>query len=236
MPRPKLSNISTSVLQSEIKRRMAVLPRLIAQRDELDRQIADLQMLEVLSPAPAAGPVKGAGRKPGRRAGKATGKPLGQYVAEALAAAPQGLGVKEIESAVRKAGYPTSAESIYNPIMKAVAKGGFKKVGRGVYAAKAGGAAVAKAPRKGAKPAKAAKAPKAGKKPGRKRGKFGQNATEFALGVIGAKGATSAELKRAWQSAGRGGKVDNVLSLLVKGGKLKREKQAGGKGSVYTVA
>jgi hypothetical protein len=133
MARPKLSVLSTATLQAELQRRLAKLGDLIAQRDALDKQIAELQELAGQAseaPQPAA---KG-GRKPGRRRGRkpavrAAGKPLAEYVKEVLAAAPQGLGLKEIEKAVLAAGYPTRAKTLYTPVMKVLPKVGAKKVG-----------------------------------------------------------------------------------------------------------
>lgn len=143
MPRAALSNVSLKQLVGELKKRQAKLNSLIKQRDALNSQIEELQGIE--SVAAEAEPAQSrkvarkakAGRK--TKGKKATGKPLADYVREALAAAPDGLGVKDIEAKVREAGYPTKAETIYNPIMKVLAKGGFKKVGRGVYTVKPAG-------------------------------------------------------------------------------------------------
>ncbi|MEI7836275.1 MAG: hypothetical protein WCK05_07665 [Planctomycetota bacterium] len=86
------------------------------------------------SPTKAAKP----GRKPkaaGKPAAKANrGKPLAAYVAEALAGAPDGLAIREIEKAVLAAGYATKSKNLYNPIGAALGKVGAKKVARGVYA------------------------------------------------------------------------------------------------------
>lgn len=86
------------------------------------------------SPTKAAKP----GRKPkaaGKPSTKATrGKPLAGYVAEALAGAPNGLTIREIEKAVLAAGYATKSKNLYNPIGAALGKVGAKKVARGVYA------------------------------------------------------------------------------------------------------
>ena len=237
MPRAKLSNVSIKQLVAELERRKSRLSALLAQRDAITKEIDALQGLggaQVTAPvAPAKVGLK-PGRKPGRKpkAAPATFKPLGEYVGEVLAAAPSGLSVKAIEAAVRKAGYPTQAASIYNPIMKVVAKGGFKRIESGVYGLK--GAAPAKKTSKA--PAKAAKSP-APKAKARKRGTFTQTGDEMILGLVKGGGQTTTQLAKAWKKSGRGGKVDNVLSKLVKAGKLKREKlPKGQKGSTYTLA
>ena len=160
MARHKLSDIPVATLQKEIQRRMSKLAGLIAQRDELNRQIADLGGAAVAAPKAA--------RKPGRkaRAPRAGGKTLSEYVRGVLAKAANGLHVREIEAKVLAAGYPTRAKTIYNPVMKVLAKG-FKKVQRGIYALKAGAVAAMK---------KAAAAPSKGP---RKRGQFAQTAQQL---------------------------------------------------------
>jgi hypothetical protein len=211
------------------------LGKLLRQRAKLDQAIAELEPLASPATIPFVKPTrvskplaKRAPKLPAtkpaavRPVKRAAGKPLAQYVAQVLSASPKGLSVKKIEAAVRKAGYPTAAKSIYNPIMKVLARGGFKRIQAGLYGAQnALAASATKAP-----------APKPAAKPKYKRGTFKETADQFILDVIG-EGATTSQLKKAWQAEGRGGKVDNTLTLLVKKGKLKREKLAGGKGSHY---
>ena len=74
---------------------------------------------------------KGAARrKPGRR-----GKPLAEYILGALKGAEDGLRVKEIVPAVRKAGYKTRSKDFYGIVASTVRDDGrFKKLRRGVYA------------------------------------------------------------------------------------------------------
>jgi len=43
MPRMSLAKLSTVALKKELQRRLEALPKLIAQRDELNRQIAELE-------------------------------------------------------------------------------------------------------------------------------------------------------------------------------------------------
>ena len=62
MPRSKLFTMSIADLRQEIERRQKLLPKLIAQRDALSREITELQGLaapEARKPArPAAAPKK----------------------------------------------------------------------------------------------------------------------------------------------------------------------------------
>ena len=60
MPRSRLANVPLAALQAEIERRTKALGKLVAQRDALNRQIAELQAIsEPQAPKPAAKRVKG---------------------------------------------------------------------------------------------------------------------------------------------------------------------------------
>lgn len=158
MPRAALSNVSVTQLVAELTKRQARLAGLIQQRDALNARIEELEGL-ARPGAPAQGrKVAAKGKKAPRRA---TGKPLAEYVRKALAAAPKGLSIADLEKKILAAGYPTSAERIYKQIGTVLAKGGFQRVGRGIYVLKCG----AKAARKAAKTAKAAKPVAKAKKP-----------------------------------------------------------------------
>jgi hypothetical protein len=234
MPRPTLSNISTAALKNELERRTRNLDSLKAKRDALNKQIVELE--GVTGKAPERTKPKRR-RKPGRkpRAKQATGMPLAEYVRKALAKAPRGLRVTEIEKAVLAAGYPTKAKSVYKPVTKVLAKGDFKRLGRGIYGLKG----VAKADKKvGKKVAKKAapSAPKA-KAPRKKRRTFRQTADQMILGLLkGGKSLTTAEIRDARKKQGRGGSADNALSKLVKDGKIKRKTIEGQRGSRYAIA
>jgi hypothetical protein len=225
MPRPKLSNISTSTLQAELQRRLAKLDDLIAQRDALDKQIAELQGLAEQAPEIAQIAPR-ARKKPGskQKVVRSMGWPLAEYVKEALAAAPQGMGIKDIEAAVLAAGYPTRARTLYSQVVKVLAKIGARKLARGVYGlrGKPGRKAAATAATKAIAP--------------RKRKTYAQTAEQFVLGLVQGKGATTAQINQAWKGAKRVGRADNTLNKMVKAGALRREKLAEGKGSTYTVA
>jgi hypothetical protein len=217
MPRLALSGISIAALKKEIERRAAKLAALKAQRDALDGRIAEIE--GVVGEAPKAGKKRGRKPKPKR----ATGKPLIEYIREVLAAAP--LGIKEIEAKILASGYPTTADSIYKPIMAILGKH-FKKLDRGVYGLKG---------KPGRKPGKVVAASAA--KARAKRGAFSQTAEQMILGLLaGGKVLTTAEAVAAWRKEGRGGKADNTLTKLVKEGKVKRQNVAGQRGSRYSLA
>lgn len=65
------------------------------------------------------------------------------------------------------------------------------------------------------------------------RGSYEQTAEEFVLSLAKGRGATSADINKAWSESGRRGKADNTLSLMVKNRQLKREKLKGQRGSRY---
>ncbi len=110
MPKAKLSNVSLLQLLAEVNKRKSKLSAMIAQRDVLNAQIAEIQ---AATGSPIE-PEKTAGRKPGRKPGKKTkaasapkvapapkvkaaggrrGKPLAIFVQEALATAKDMLAV-----------------------------------------------------------------------------------------------------------------------------------------------
>jgi len=134
MRRRKLSNMSIADLRQEIERRQKQLPRLIAQRDALDREIAALQ--GVAAPdarrATEAVPRKPRGR---RRAKNKVG------LADALAAFTKGkakVTIGEAMDGVLAAGYKSKAASfraVVNNMLLTDKR--FKKVGRGVFTLKA---------------------------------------------------------------------------------------------------
>jgi hypothetical protein len=131
MPRPKLSNLSVAQLKAEIARRLAFLPVLIKRRDDLDRQIDALH-----GTAPTEAPVpKRRGPKPGRKpkAQPSRRKTLADCVRDALASAPKGLSLADIEAKVLAAGYRTKSDRLDKPIGAVLREGAFKRVGRGIY-------------------------------------------------------------------------------------------------------
>lgn len=234
MARPKLSDIPTETLVKELQRRQAKAEQLRIERERLDKEIEELAGAESVTGVMSAKP---AGRKPRGRAKAARtarggAKPLSQYMLEVLAGKPKGLSLPEFEKAVKAAGYPTTAKSIYNPMLKVIRKDSrFKKLARGVYALKAGAKVTpVKAAKASGKPAKATAKKTA------KRKKYDVTAEQFVLDLVKGGGATTAEINKAWAQAGRTGRADNTLNKMLKAGKLKRENLKGQRGSKYTAA
>jgi hypothetical protein len=88
--------------------------------------------------------------------------------------------------------------------------------------------------RKGATAAKA-------RQPGTRRsspsGKFAVTGKELILQFLKDKGASTTEqIRTHWEESGRGGKAENLLTGLVKGGQVKRTKLPGIAGSSYSVS
>jgi hypothetical protein len=72
----------------------------------------------------------------------------------------------------------------------------------------------------------------------RKRGNFKTTANVLILSAIkraGPKGATGAQLTKAWQADGRPGDAYNTLSILTKAKSIKRHNVAGERGSRYRI-
>ena len=66
-----------------------------------------------------------------------SGKPLRAYVEEALSKAGKAMKVREIEAAVREAGYETKAKMFYHCLYTLLRQDpGFRKAGRGKFALK----------------------------------------------------------------------------------------------------
>ena len=62
----------------------------------------------------------------------------------------------------------------------------------------------------------------------------GQTAQQFVTALVKEnKGITSGKINAAWTKAGRPGKADNTLSLMVKAQRLKRIELKGARGSTY---
>ena len=100
-------------------------------------------------------------------------------------------------------------------------------------------AATASAPSKRGGKKAAAKAPKttkATKGSSKARGSFEITGDELILRFVKAQGgATTEQIRKHWEAQGRGGKSDNNLTNLVKSGKLDRNKDPNGPGSLYTI-
>ena len=136
MPRSKLFTMSIADLRQEIERRQKLLPKLIAQRDALSREITELQGLaapEARKPArPAAAPKKT------RRRHRAKNK---VSLADALALFMKGkkkVAIGEAMEGVVAAGYKSNARDfrgVVNNMLLTDKR--FKKVSRGEFTLKA---------------------------------------------------------------------------------------------------
>lgn len=139
---PKTMTIAK--LKREIAARERQVERLLAQRGKVAKQLADVdRQIEALG-----GEVPAAKKRPGRKPSKGAAKPrtrrlpknvksLPEYVRDVLAGAKDGMRVKEVEAAVRKAGYKTFSKDFYGSVATALREGPFQKVSRGVYKLKA---------------------------------------------------------------------------------------------------
>lgn len=134
-----LGGISTSELRAELRRRERQMDKLVAKRDklladaaELDREISDIaQVIGVAAPGRRSGPGRPAGGGGRRPRNKTT-------LEEALAQVLNGktMGVSEVADAVQAAGYQTSAENFRTIVNQTLLRSDrFKKVARGQYTA-----------------------------------------------------------------------------------------------------
>ena len=134
MPRSSLASVPLQQLQQEITRRQKLLPKLVAQRDELNKQIAEIEGLETAAPTPRA--PKTIGKKP-RKVRRAKNK---VSLADALTEAFRGkdsLTVAEAVEAVTAAGYKSTSSAFRALVNQTLSKNKrFKNVGRGKYALK----------------------------------------------------------------------------------------------------
>ena len=135
MPRTaKLANVSLEALEKEIRRRRKLLPSLIAKRDEMNRQIAELETLGL--PARKARPGRGSAKKakPRRRAKNKLS------LADALAGVLKGkksMSVAEAAEAVLAGGYKTTSAAFKSIVNQTLIKDKrFKSVSRGQYTLK----------------------------------------------------------------------------------------------------
>jgi len=134
MPKSTLANMALDQLYQEIRRRVRVLPELIARRDELNRQIAELESLAkaVESNLPARK------AKPIRRARRFRNEMSLPEVITAVLKGKRAMAVAEIVQAVRKAGYRSASKSFRPLVNKTlITDERFRSVSRGQYALKA---------------------------------------------------------------------------------------------------
>lgn len=145
MPRTKtIAELSAELAakQKLLTKRQAKRTGLAKQLDAIDRQIAALRG------DGRRGPRKARAKPASRRKMPKNVKPLIEYVREALAEAKDGMRVKDIMTAVQKAGYKTNSRDFYGVVATAVREGGFQKISRGVYKLGAAGKPARKGARK----------------------------------------------------------------------------------------
>jgi hypothetical protein len=133
MPRAKLAKMSVEELKKEILRRQRVLPKLIADRDALDKKIAELQGLGELKAAPKPARKKLA-KKRARKAMRASrAGSLSSKLAEVLQGKAR-MSIAEAMEAVLAAGYKTKSKNFSTIIGMTLSKDKrFRRVRKGQY-------------------------------------------------------------------------------------------------------
>jgi len=136
MRKANLANVSTAKLQRELERRREQLAKLIAQRDELNRRIAELE-----GTAAPERPAKKAKRAVTRKR-QASSKPrkgeptLKDALAQVLEG-KDGLSIAQATEELLAQGYKTRSKNPKLLVKQALYHGGrFKRVGRGLFALK----------------------------------------------------------------------------------------------------
>lgn len=141
-------------LRKELKAKTKKLAKLRQQRRKaaaalaaIDKQIASLAG-RATKPGPKRkvakkkagkpGPKKKAGKKTAAKkkvgpAKRATGTPLLTYVQNALDKAADGMRVKEVVGAVKKAGYKSLSKDFYGIVATTLRNKKFKRIKRGLY-------------------------------------------------------------------------------------------------------
>ncbi len=135
MPKPRLANVPLAELRKEIERRQKLLPKLVAERDELTRQITELQQAELALVGKPAG--RDLPMRSNRRSRKASNT---VSLAEVLATFMKGkakVTVGEAMEGVIAAGYRTASKSFRSVVNQMLLKSPrFKSVGRGEFVLK----------------------------------------------------------------------------------------------------
>jgi len=134
-------------LRKELKAKTKKLAQLRQQRRKaatklaaIDKQIASLAG-RATKPGPKKKVAKKKAAKPGpkkkagtaKKAKRATGTPLVTYVQNALGKAADGMRVKEVLAAVKKAGYKSLSKDFYGIVATTLRNKKFKRIKRGLY-------------------------------------------------------------------------------------------------------
>lgn len=115
---------------------------LVAQRDELDHQLGEIDRILTNMGGGAAHSVRMPGRKPGRPAGRPSGKAAGGYRAGSLKSVLHGIlassgaamRVQDITGRVHKAGYDSKNKTLAKSVGVALTQmTGVRKVKRGTF-------------------------------------------------------------------------------------------------------
>jgi hypothetical protein len=136
MQRMGLAKLSTVALKKELQRRLEALPKLIAQRDELNRQIAELEAPSAAATAPTLRKAP-ASKKVARKAKRAKNPvPLPEALVQAISG-KKGVSISEAVAGVLATGYTSTSKDFPNIVKKTLANDKrFQRVARGVYRVK----------------------------------------------------------------------------------------------------
>ena len=256
MPRPTaLSKVSTASLQAEIERRVSKLTDLLKMREDLNRQIADLNVLagqfgqSVAAPAPVVEEPKPLVKRRRRRKAKTAKVAIEPVLAKPVAMTTGKLGqydqtAEQFLLGLFVGGKVLTSADLWKAWTTAGRKGtAAKTLGKLVAERK-----LARRKIRGKKGSNYSLSNSAGsqaetvaikpvvKRAAKKPGQYAQTADQFVLGLLKGKTMTTQQLAAAWKKAGRGGTVDGQLSRLTKAGKLNRVSLGHKKGSNYRVA
>ncbi len=132
-------------VRKELQAKEGAVSKLSAQRNKLVAELAKIDReISVLGGATETGKSRKRVAKPARRKKAAKkvskprkgrkGKPLVDYIGDVLAKRSNGMRVKEMVGAVKKAGYKTQSKDFYGIVATALRDDKrFKRLGRGVY-------------------------------------------------------------------------------------------------------
>jgi len=133
MPRLSLGRVSTEALKGELRRRLEALPKLIAQRDELNRRIAEFQGLGAAEEAP--GQARARAARQGTRKARRGENPVS--LREALGEALEGkesMSIADAAEAVLASGYKSKSKNFSNLVSMTLSNDKrFERTGRGQY-------------------------------------------------------------------------------------------------------
>jgi len=136
MPRMSLAKLSTVALKKELQRRLEALPKLIAQRNELSRRIAEIEGVAAAeqAPKPATAP---APMKRGPRVKRAKNPMSLPEALVQVISAKKSVSISDAVAGVLATGYTSTSKDFPNIVKKTLANDKrFERVSRGVYRVK----------------------------------------------------------------------------------------------------